>query len=648
MDHHLLLTAVPLHLDPAVRPGMKIGGVFAVKQPAGPAYLRLTSADWTVLAEFGRPSKVPEVLRRLLEQRSCPPLRDFYEVILKAHRAGILREGEVSAPAPHPVRWLRSGDVWPRRLGWVAGLAGFAFALVPGPAPSLAPLDLLAGWGVWCAALTLGQMMAAAAVSGGEGKIYRPHLNWRTWAPHLAFDLRDGQLLSRDRQLALVLAGWIVPALAVALVTSLQPAWSLPVVAGWFWRLRPVVGGEIIPLFEVLLGRLRPDTKRDYLFGPNRGLYARRRAAVRSLSPAVVALALVYGGGWCLAVLVYGVQASGLAGEAGGSLASVWRESGLIFALWLGAVVMVLAAIELGWWLWRCVRVLRPRIQLGLKRRSYSLPAPLDEAALVGRLLRSALFRRLPPDQQQEIARHLQVVHVPAGTVLHEFDEDPARVGLILSGEVRQWRRGPTGHVERMHGVAEDELFGVHRIGDFNRRQRAKARTPLWYLSLSMADFQALVVARVGAPAVEHSAVQISFLRRLELCATWHPQALARFVQLTTVLDCNEGDVIIRRGEDTLQLFIVQEGKVEVVLPRGRRRTLGPGSYFGEIGLLQNSQVVADVRARTRVRCLAIQKSDFLRFMTHNPSVGLQVERVSSERLGHPIFPLGRQSFDIR
>lgn len=648
MDDHLLLTAVQLQLDPEVRSGKSYHGVFTVKNPCTHAYLRVTQADWAVLVQFATPIKVPDALRRMLEERTCPALRDFYEVVLKAHRVGILRHEAPTSSAPHPVRWFGIGSGWPVKFSLLVNAAALALIFVPGWMPSLQPLDLLKGWAVLSGVLSLGQILAAAVVAGGECKVYRPHLAWRTLTPHLAFDLRDAGMGGHGLQLAVPMASILPTALAVAVVTWAVPAWSLPLVVGWLWQVRPIAGGACSEVFELLLGRLRPDTKRDYLFGPNQGLYARRRAAVRS-TPAIVALAsMIYGLVWTAVVVAYAAKSLGYLPVEGWLEPSFLLEAAQVFAIWLAIVGAALVLLEVIWWLWRRGRSLRGRVQVCWRRRSFALTTALDEDALVARLLRSPLFRRLSPEQQHEVARHMDVRQVPAGTTLFDFDDTPVVVGLIISGEIKQHRRGPTGHIESIGTLNEDELFGVHRIADAKRRVRARSRTRLWYVAMTMPDFQRLVVERLGVPAVEQSGVRHPFLRRLSLCEHWHPQALARFVQLTTSLDCAEGDLIIRKGEDTLDLYIVQEGKVEVLVSKRRRRVLGPGSFFGEIGLLQNSVIVADVKARTSARCLAINKRDFLRFMTHNPSVGLQVERISSERLGRPIFPLSRQSFDIR
>ena len=69
------------------------------------------------------------------------------------------------------------------------------------------------------------------------------------------------------------------------------------------------------------------------------------------------------------------------------------------------------------------------------------------------------------------------------------------------------------------------------------------------------------------------------------------------------------------------------------------------GDFFGEIGLLQNSAANAQVAARQDMRCLGISRVEFLRFVTHNHTVALELERVSSKRLGRPIFPLKKGNF---
>jgi len=82
---------------------------------------------------------------------------------------------------------------------------------------------------------------------------------------------------------------------------------------------------------------------------------------------------------------------------------------------------------------------------------------------------------------------------------------------------------------------------------------------------------------------------------------------------------------------------------------RGNRRIsrLRYGGFIGEIGLLQNSASTASVIADGPLSCLAIDKMVFFRFLTQNYEVALEVERLSSQRLGKPVFPLESTSFEV-
>jgi len=90
---------------------------------------------------------------------------------------------------------------------------------------------------------------------------------------------------------------------------------------------------------------------------------------------------------------------------------------------------------------------------------------------------------------------------------------------------------------------------------------------------------------------------------------------------------------------------VIFESEAEVS-QRGRHlATIHSGDFFGEIGLLQNSSATAQVSAKRDFRCLSINRLEFLRFVTHNYSVALELERVSSTRLGRAIFPLNKGNF---
>lgn len=110
-DQKTLLSTVSLRLSPLCKVVKYGPGRVVVKQVPGRAYLHLSGLQWDALRSFGELGlTVPQVLFKLISDRSCPPLREFYEVVLKAVDAAILvpTGGGGSVPADEPAfdwRW---------------------------------------------------------------------------------------------------------------------------------------------------------------------------------------------------------------------------------------------------------------------------------------------------------------------------------------------------------------------------------------------------------------------------------------------------------------------------------------------------------------------------------------------------------------
>lgn len=82
---------------------------------------------------------------------------------------------------------------------------------------------------------------------------------------------------------------------------------------------------------------------------------------------------------------------------------------------------------------------------------------------------------------------------------------------------------------------------------------------------------------------------------------------VARFVR---ALDYFTGETIIWQGAEGHALYIIDEGRVEVVLERNGRRQrlaeLGPGAFVGEMSLMTGDPHTATVTALEPTRCLVV------------------------------------------
>lgn len=94
-----------------------------------------------------------------------------------------------------------------------------------------------------------------------------------------------------------------------------------------------------------------------------------------------------------------------------------------------------------------------------------------------------------------------------------------------------------------------------------------------------------------------------------------------------------EGSWVVRRGQTDPGLFIIVDGEVSVVLEGEELAALTAGSFFGEISALLDEPVVADVIARTPLRCLYVAPGDVEDFLLANPKVMYRMLQTEARRL---------------
>ena len=93
------------------------------------------------------------------------------------------------------------------------------------------------------------------------------------------------------------------------------------------------------------------------------------------------------------------------------------------------------------------------------------------------------------------------------------------------------------------------------------------------------------------------------------------------------------GEIVFRTGDPGDALYVVAEGKVEVLDGDGRvLAALGEGQAFGEMALLSSGTRTATVRAQTDALLLAIAKADFDSLRELDPFLDEQVRKLSHER----------------
>jgi CRP-like cAMP-binding protein len=656
LDTDLLLTAERLQLEPGLLRGEKINGVFAFKRVASQTYLVVNELQARVLGEFASPRSVPEVLEACIRKRSCPALRDFYDLILKAHRAGVLRSEEIGVEGPAavlepPVRWFLTVPAAPAlAVAGIGGLATLTIGALWAPVLPATVLDAAIGWAATCAALSLGQILAASVLRGAGGELHRPRVHRETLMPHFAIDLSDTCMIGRKA----CAAAWAMTLLPLVLVVGaglwLRAPWSFLPLAWLLFAGRPVGDGAGRRLLFLLRRRPLIDTDEAPLFEVQSGLVEQCRAAWRRFDGRVAALHLIAALAWTAAVGLTAYRVLHLDPAAAFLTVSPWP--GVLTGLGGALAVTVL------WW---TANAIQYNVVDGLiaawrqwsvrRRRWFSRPemsgADFDAEALIRR---NPLLRRLDPELQMELAQHVQPFSARAWSTIVAFEAEPAFVGLVLSGSATVYRRLKSGRKARFLRVMEGDLFGAHALVDPDFASlEIRATTPLHALAIPSAEFKRLVVDPLGAAAVRNYVHKHLFLQRASpVCAEWRPAAVARFTEIAGTATHTAGGKIVSRGQEASNLYVLYEGRARALHGGKAIGRIDPGDIFGEISLLQTSAATADVESNEDSRCLVVNRVEFIRFMSRNQHVALQMERLCSQRLGHPVFPLDDRSFEER
>jgi len=98
-----------------------------------------------------------------------------------------------------------------------------------------------------------------------------------------------------------------------------------------------------------------------------------------------------------------------------------------------------------------------------------------------------------------------------------------------------------------------------------------------------------------------------------------------------------DGEIIIQQGEVGNCMYVIQEGKVKVLMEEdGQEVQLAirsEGDFFGEMAIFERDVRSATIRALGEVRVLTIDKKNFLSRISQDPSIAFRIVETMSSRI---------------
>ena len=128
--------------------------------------------------------------------------------------------------------------------------------------------------------------------------------------------------------------------------------------------------------------------------------------------------------------------------------------------------------------------------------------------------------------------------------------------------------------------------------------------------------------------------MDVERLRRLPLFGELDHHDLSQLLRWVREVDFADGDLLFEQGSRPHELFVIEDGSVEVSRDGRAVAMLGPGDVVGEMGLLKLERRWASAVAAGHVRAVALGADELASMSVEMPELAgwLRATMISRER----------------
>ena len=127
-----------------------------------------------------------------------------------------------------------------------------------------------------------------------------------------------------------------------------------------------------------------------------------------------------------------------------------------------------------------------------------------------------------------------------------------------------------------------------------------------------------------------------ALLKRVPLFSDLDDKELGRIASSMKQRTFEAGDQVTTEGQGGVGFFVIEDGEAVVSVGGDERRRLGPGDYFGEVALLNQSVRTATIRAETELRCYGLTSWEFRPLVETHGSIAWKLLQVMSKTYQSP------------
>ncbi len=123
----------------------------------------------------------------------------------------------------------------------------------------------------------------------------------------------------------------------------------------------------------------------------------------------------------------------------------------------------------------------------------------------------------------------------------------------------------------------------------------------------------------------------VSLLQRVPLFSDLDRKELERIAASMKERTFSAGDTVTAEGQSGVGFFVIESGDAKVTVHGEDRRRLGPGDYFGEVALLNESARTATITAQSDLKCYGLTSWEFRPLVETHGSIAWKLLRAMSK-----------------
>ncbi|APR76568.1 Potassium efflux system KefA protein / Small-conductance mechanosensitive channel [Minicystis rosea] len=180
---------------------------------------------------------------------------------------------------------------------------------------------------------------------------------------------------------------------------------------------------------------------------------------------------------------------------------------------------------------------------------------------------------------------------------------------------------------------AREAVDGAVRDRIWYALRRARVEIPYPHRTLEVHQITEETSARAREKELAEREAAIRCVDMLRVLAPAEQRALAEMSEQRLYA---AGEVIVRQGDVSSELFVIERGEVVVAVNRGGNDVviarLGEGKFFGEMALVTGDRRTATVRAATSCQLLEVSRDALRTVLSRSPDLAERVSSVLTER----------------